>query len=173
MYKIGDIIIYGNQGVCRVDEIGSPNISGIDKERLYYTLSPIYSDGLIYIPVDTSIYMRPIVTKSEAKDIIRQIPKIETDIIENQNYKVMEECYKKLLSSHKCMDLIYIIKSIYNKRKSLKLQGKNLGQTDEKFKKIAEDLLDSEFSMALDIPKEEVNQYIEVSINKLKNEQIS
>lgn len=168
MYKIGDIIIYANQGVCRVDEIGVPDIAGIAKEKLYYTLSPIYGDGKIFIPVDTSMYMRPIATKSEVKDIIRQIPKIQTEIIENQNYKIMEDYYKKLLSSHKCVDLINIIKSVYDKRKVVKQQGKNLGQTDEKFKKIAEDLLHSEFAVALDIPKTEVNKYIESAMEKIQ-----
>lgn len=168
MYKIGEIIIYANQGVCRVDEIGVPDIAGIAKDKLYYTLSPIYGDGKIFIPVDTSMYMRPIVTKSEVKNIIRQIPNIETDFIENQNYKVMEDYYKKLLSSHKCVDLINIIKSVYVKRKVVKMHGKNLGQTDEKFKKIAEELLHSEFAIALDIPKDEVDQYIESAVGKMQ-----
>ncbi|QHI73704.1 CarD family transcriptional regulator [Aminipila terrae] len=168
MYKIGDLIIYGNQGVCRVDEIGIPDISGIAEDKLYYTLSPVYNDGKIFIPVDTLVYMRPVVSKSEAKNIIKQIPKIQAEIIENQNYKVMEDHYKKLLSTHKCTDLIYIIKSVYGKRKAVQLQGKNLGQTDEKFKKIAEELLNSEFALALDIPKNEVNKYIEESIKKIQ-----
>lgn len=173
MYKIGDMIIYANQGVCRVDEIGVPDITGITKDKLYYTLSPIYGDGKIFIPVDTAMYMRPIATKSEVKDIIRQIPKIQTEIIENQNYKIMEEYYKKLLSSHKCVDLINIIKSVYDKRKVVKQQGKILGQTDEKFKKIAEDLLHSEFAVALDIPKTDVNKYIESAMEKMqKGEEI-
>ncbi|WP_164914368.1 CarD family transcriptional regulator [Aminipila luticellarii] len=170
MYKIGDFIIYGNQGVCRVDEIGIPDVGGILEDKLYYTLSPVYSDGKIFIPVDTSIYMRPIVSESEAKEIIRQIPNIEANIIESQNYKTTEDYYKRLLSSHKCTDLIHIMKSVYAKRQAVKLQGKNLGHTDEKFKKIAEELLNSEFSMALDIPREEVHQYIEESIKKLKRE---
>lgn len=173
MYKIGDMIIYANQGVCRVDEIGVPDITGITKDKVYYTLSPIYGDGKIFIPVDTSMYMRPIATKSEVKDIISQIPKIEAEFIENQNYKMMEDYYKKLLSSHKCVDLINIIKSVYDKRKVVKQQGKNLGQTDEKFKKIAEDLLHSEFAVALDIPKTDVNKYIESAMEKMqKGEEI-
>ncbi|QIB69435.1 transcriptional regulator [Aminipila butyrica] len=168
MYKVGDLIIYGSQGVCRVEAIGLPEIGGIDPSKLYYTLSPVYSDGKIFIPVDTSIYMRPIVSKSEAKQIIQEIPHIQAEVIENQNYKAMEEHYKKLLSSHKCTDLIYIMKSVYVKRKAVRLQGKNLGQTDEKFKKIAEELLNSELAVALDIPRSEVNQYIEDSVNRME-----
>ena len=42
MYEIGQLIVYGNEGVCRVEEIGTPKISGVDKHRDYYTLAPIY-----------------------------------------------------------------------------------------------------------------------------------
>ena len=42
MYEIGQLIVYGNEGVCRVEEIGTPKISGVDKHREYYTLAPIY-----------------------------------------------------------------------------------------------------------------------------------
>ena len=33
MYEIGQLIVYGNEGVCRVEEIGTPKISGVDKHR--------------------------------------------------------------------------------------------------------------------------------------------
>ncbi|MBE6033865.1 MAG: transcriptional regulator [Clostridiales bacterium] len=167
MFKIGDIIIYGSQGACRVEDIGVPDISGIIQGKLYYTLSPIFVDGKIFIPVDTTIYMRPIITKEEAENIITQIPNIDTGIVENQNYKIMEDHYKKLLATHDCMDLILLIKSIYNKQQNVKMQGKNIGQTDEKFRKIAEDLLHSEFSIALEIPKSMVSQYIASSVEQL------
>lgn len=41
MYQIGDLIVYGGEGVCRVEEIGVPKISGINKQRQYYTLAPL------------------------------------------------------------------------------------------------------------------------------------
>lgn len=31
MYELGDYIIYGNHGVCKVEDIGSLDIAGIDK----------------------------------------------------------------------------------------------------------------------------------------------
>jgi len=115
MFKIGDIIIYGSQGACRVEDIGVPDISGIIQGKLYYTLSPIFVDGKIFIPVDTTIYMRPIITKEEAENIITQIPNIDTGIVENQNYKIMEDHYKKsiafqtrLRGGGERMDTIYV-----------------------------------------------------------------
>ena len=53
MYEIGQLIVYGNEGVCRVEEIGTPKISGVDKHRDYYTLAPIYREGKVFTPVDS------------------------------------------------------------------------------------------------------------------------
>ena len=41
MFEVGDYIICGNNGVCRVENIGPMKISGMKKDRIYYTLSPV------------------------------------------------------------------------------------------------------------------------------------
>ena len=44
MYQIGDYLVYGFEGVCRVEDIGSPKLSGISRDKLYYTLAPCSGD---------------------------------------------------------------------------------------------------------------------------------
>ena len=46
---------------------------GAEKNRLYYNLSPVYGSGTIYVPVDTKIFMRPVLSRREAMDLIRRI----------------------------------------------------------------------------------------------------
>ena len=70
MYEIGQLIVYGNEGVCRVEEIGTPKISGVDKHRDYYTLAPIYREGKVFTPVDSKVFMRPVITREEALALI-------------------------------------------------------------------------------------------------------
>ena len=43
MYCVGDIVIYGTQGICKVDALGPLPMSFADKKRQYYTLRPYYS----------------------------------------------------------------------------------------------------------------------------------
>ena len=64
MYEIGQLIVYGNEGVCRVEEIGTPKISGVDKHRDYYTLAPIYREGKVFTPVDSKVFMRPVISRA-------------------------------------------------------------------------------------------------------------
>ena len=36
MFEIGEYIVYGVKGVCRIEDITHIDISGADKDRLYY-----------------------------------------------------------------------------------------------------------------------------------------
>ena len=61
MFKINDYIVYGDNGICKVVDIGIPSIS-CNKNRVYYTLEPIYESGKIYTPVDNNhIIMRKLI----------------------------------------------------------------------------------------------------------------
>ena len=52
MFSIGEYVVYGVEGVCRVEEAGKLKVAGLDKNRAYYRLRPYYHDGTIYTPVD-------------------------------------------------------------------------------------------------------------------------
>lgn len=169
MYNIGEFVIYGSQGVCKVEGIEVPNIPELKNEKLYYVLSPVNVDGRILTPVDTSVFIRPVMTNSEAENVITQIPDIKPEVFEDRNCRVIEEHYKKYLSTHDCLDLVYLLKSVSVKGKMIKMQGKKLGSIDEKYRKAAEELLYSELSVALNIDKSDVEGYIAKSIEKMKS----
>ena len=69
MYQIGDLIMYGARGACRVKEITELDWSSADNGREYYVLEPLYKDDVIYVPVDnTKVFMRPIMSEQEVLD---------------------------------------------------------------------------------------------------------
>lgn len=160
MYQIGDLIIYGNQGVCKVEAVGIPDIPGVDKDRIYYTLCPLYQNGKIFTPIDTSVFMRPIITYTEVKQLIALIPSIREDVYNSSNVRLLEDHYQESMQTHNCYDLIKVIKTVYSKNEITVGQGKKLGQIDERFMKRAEDLLCGEFAVVLGIPKETVKSHI-------------
>ena len=167
MFAIGDLIIYGSEGVCRVEDIGVPDIFDSDNGHSYYTLSPLYRQGRIYTPVDASVFMRPVISKQEALDLISSYPDIDDEIIENRNIRILSEKYQETMNSHACSDLMKVLKSVYHKKQIMDQRGKKLGQVDEKYFKKAEDLLHGEFAVALNIPKEEVGSFIRNRIGEL------
>ncbi|MDD7403541.1 MAG: CarD family transcriptional regulator [Butyribacter sp.] len=160
MFQVGDYIVYGSSGVCEVKNVGTMDMSGIAKGRLYYTLLPVYSNGsTIYTPVDNEkIVMRKILTKEEAMERIRQIPEIEPLWIADE--KKREESYKEAMKTCSFENLIKIIKTLYLRRQSRLAGGKKLATIDERYLKMAEDGLYGELAISLDMKKEEMEAFI-------------
>ena len=42
MFKNGDYVVCGNNGICKVEDITTLSISGVDKNRQYYLLKPVF-----------------------------------------------------------------------------------------------------------------------------------
>lgn len=108
MYEIGQLIVYGNEGVCRVEEIGTPKISGVDKHREYYTLAPIYREGKVFTPVDSKVFMRPVITREEALALIDRIPQMTAQVYENSNLRFLNEHYQQCIQDYTCADLLQL-----------------------------------------------------------------
>jgi len=167
MFEIGEYIIYGNHGVCRVEDIGSLDIPGIDKSRKCYTLQPVFSKAsTLYTPVDNDkVLMRRVMTNEEAMELMEQIPDIPLLWIEND--KQREEVYKEALRSHDCANWIKIIKTLYVRRQERLSQGKKLTFTDEKYLNIAKNCLYGELSIALDLEKDKIEDLINERLEQL------
>ena len=170
MYQVGELIIYGPEGVCRVAEIGPLNMRGAQKGLDYYTLSPVYRDGKIFTPVDTTVYTRPVMTREEAETLIDRIPDIPEEIYENSNPRLLNEHYQAYLKSYDCMDLLRLIRAIYAKGRNAQGKGRHLGQVDERTIKRAMEMLHGELAVALDIPVDGVKDYITRRIEQLERE---
>ena len=68
MFQIGELVVYGSTGVCRVEEISGLNQPGEDREKRYYRLRPLWQDGVIYAPVDSrKVSIRPVISREEAE----------------------------------------------------------------------------------------------------------
>jgi len=163
MYKIGDMIVYGSTGVCRVLDITTPSFA-TEKDRLYYELSPLYQVGTIYIPIDTNVYMRPVISREEAEHLIDMIPQLHGEAYYTTRLQELIGHYEDALRTHDCSKLIELSMSLYVKKQELESKKRKLGQIDLRFLKRAEDLLFGEMSVALDISKEEVPTYIETRV---------
>lgn len=166
MFKIDDYIVYGGSGVCKVIDVGVPEISSFSGEREYYTLKPLYEDETIYTPVDnTRVLMREVISKEEANELISSIPTIEVDWI--PNIKDREEKYKNMMKNSDCEDFLRIIKEVSCKKQELMECGKKLSAIDTKYLKEAKEHLFGEFAVAIGIPKDDVDDYIRNSIKSI------
>lgn len=160
MFEIGEYIVYGGEGVCQVEAIGPLEKPGTAMGKLYYTLAPLYRDGKIYIPVDTSVFMRPVLSRKSAEELVRSIPDICGEAYEERSVRAVNEYYQNLLHSHSCTDMVQLIKTAYQKQEERHAHGGKPSQIDERYMKRAEDLLYGELAVSLGISKDQVCGYI-------------
>ena len=166
MFVKGEYVVCGNKGVCVVDDVTTLNISGIDKERQYYILKPVYMAGsTVCIPVDTAKEsMRRILSHEEADRLIESIPQIPRIVIAND--KLLEQEYRNCMKTNCCEEWIRIIKTIYQRKQKRMEAGRKVTAVDAKYFRIAEDNLYGELAISLNVEKNEVESYIIREMNK-------
>ena len=168
MYEIGEYIVYGVKGVCRIEDIAHIDISGADKNRLYYVLVPLGdASGKIYAPTDSEkMTIRKVISKEEASELIQELPEIELLWVPDDRQR--EARYKEALRTCDYRAWVSIVKTLYVRKRQRVEQGKKITALDEKYMKAAEDELYSELSISFGVPKEEMESYIKEKIKAIK-----
>ena len=160
MFSVGDYIIYGYEGVCKVEAIGHPELSGADKNRMYYRLTPYYRGGTIYAPTDGRISMRPVITKKELESLIPALPKLPVLCDVPADGKQAAVYYREILSGHSCRQLLQLCKTLYAKQTALAKSRKSVNATDLRNWKTAEEMVYGEFGFVLGMPPTDVKTYL-------------
>ena len=164
MFKVGDYVVYGNTGVCKIEDIGPLSIGSSDKE--YYTLVPVYGrNSKLYTAVDSDkVVIRPIMTKQESDALINEME--ELDALRIGDEKRREEIYKETMRTCDCKEWVRIIKTLYSRKMDRLSRGKKVTSSDERYLQMAEENLFGELAFSLQMPKEKVGEFIGEKIGK-------
>lgn len=161
MFQKNDLIFYGNAGVCRVESIGAPPKDyPVGEGKLYYKLVPLYEAGEIYTPVDTKVFMRPVLRPEQAKALLGRLTRIQPDGFENHRRNEMLEHYRTMLNSHSCEELVQLIKALHLRARQNIAQGRSPSTIEQDIKKRAEVLLYGELAVVLGSSMEEMEQQV-------------
>lgn len=167
MFKVGDFVVYGSDGVYQVDKVGPLNMSGVPKDKMYYTLvSPYMKGSKIFSAVDNrKVIMRAVMNRDEAMDLIDSMK--DMDLLEIQDEKKRNEVFKEALRTYDCRELVKIIKTLYVRQEQKIAVGKKNTAGDEKYFHIAEERLYGELAISLNMGKKEVKEYVEKRVAEL------
>lgn len=160
MFEVGEYIIYGRSGVCKIEKVGSLDIVSIEKGKIYYTLVPVYTkESKIFTPVDNQkIIMRRVISKEKAINLIENIK--DTDLLWVEDDKKREGIYKEALRKCDCKQLIKIIKTLYLRKQSRIEEGKKVLSGDEKYFNMAEENLYGELAISLDMDIDKIKNFV-------------
>ncbi len=165
--KVGDRVIYGFQ-VCEIVDIKPQTIGKIKRD--YYVLSPIFdAKNTLYLPTDNEklvAKMRKVLSEEEILGLIKSIPKSEGLWIEDDRDRA--ERYKAIIEKGEREELVKVIKTLFQRRETLKMQGRKLHTVDENLLARAEKMLHEEFALVLGIGKDEVAPFIAGQISALE-----
>ena len=113
--------------------------------------------------------MRRIMNKEEAQKLIEHIKEI--DLMWVQEEKRREQTYKDAIRTYDSRSLVQIIKTLYQRKRIRIKEGKKVLSSDEQYLRKAEELLYSEMSLALSIPKDQVGAYILETVEKQESQE--
>ena len=166
MYQIGDLVVYGSTGVCRVDGFCHPDGNS---SKLYYCLSPFYQSGVVHLPASMGqTALRPVMTAAEAEELLTQVSAIPVEICRERTIQQLSQRYQAILRSDDSLQLLSLILSIQEKRRQAEAQNRRLGMVDERYGRQAEKILFGELAVALDISMDDVPSLIAAHLHKHK-----
>lgn len=160
MYQIGDQVVYGIHGVCR---IADQEKRVVDRKMVtYLVLEPEGQEGSRYlVPIHNQTAMgklRPMLTPEQMKELLHSEEVRTFNWIRDENQR--KNTYRELITSGDRAELLRMIYTLYNHRKTQNAAGKKIHLADDNFLRDAEKLLSSEISVVMEIPQDEARNYL-------------
>lgn len=165
MFQVGQKVVYRHH-VCNIASIREGYFEGKD----YFELHAIFEKSLkLFVSVENAVEpeMRPVISREEALELIGSISKaetIETDTATSSTAALadrhLREAYDERLKSYAPEDLLPILKSVHKRTSERLERGQHITATDKKYFDLAESLLCDELSIALDVDRERIDEYI-------------
>lgn len=165
-YKKGDLVVYGNNGVCRIVDIKEMSFSSAAETTPHYVLSPIEGQSFtIFVPFDNEAALRRlrrVMTRQSIDSMLNSARDKSIEWIDSKNERAAR--FREIMKYGIKEELIVMMRCLYSKRAELVAIGKKLPSADEQLLKTAEQLVNNEFSCVLGIGTGEVGPYIRSSL---------
>ena len=156
MYKIGSIVVYGTEGLCKICDITERTFGKETSE--YSVLSPLSNEAEpVFVPKNNEKVlkrMRSILSRERASELLEAAPSEYGEWVENDRER--QQIYKQILLCGSSEDLLMMTRALYLHQIELLERGKKLHAADERFLKDAEKMLFEELAYVYNITVAEV-----------------
>ena len=160
MFQVGDLVVYGVHGVCR---IVSQEERRIDKKSVaYLALEPVgQGDSRFLVPLGNAAAMaklQRIMSKEELEAMLDPEKDEEDDWIRDENQR--KQVYRELITSGDRARLIRMVRTLYRHKAVRAASGRKNHLCDENFLHDAEKLLVGEVYVVLNLDTDQAREYI-------------
>lgn len=167
MYQIGEQVVYGIHGVCRVVDREERMIDR--KCVTYLALEPVGQEGSRYlVPTHNAAAMgklKAMLSKEELLQLMESREVYSDDWIRDENHR--KQTYRELISSGDRVRLMKMVRSLYRHKAAQTAAGRRIHLCDDNFLRDAEKLLTGEVAIVMGLDPEQAKQYLR---NKLKED---
>ena len=162
MFSVGSNVIYGSNGVCRIEQIRSECFSGEKKE--YYILTPVDDPKtIIYVPTDAgalTAQMYRLLTREELCSLMSR--QSEGELLEWINDpRERKEMFRHILQGGDRAQLLRMLRTIDERRLRQAEQGRKLYAADEEAFDRAQRRLHGEIAAVMHLRPEEVRAFVQ------------
>ncbi len=160
MYQVGEYVVYGVQGVCRV--LGKEKQLVNRKRVEYLVLEPLTrGESRFYLPTGNPNAMgkiRSLLSNQELTELMESKQICEDCWVAEENLR--KQRYRDLLAGADCILLMQMLRALYRYQNELFETGKRIHMCDENFLRDAEKLLCSEIGLVLELNPEEAREFL-------------
>ncbi|TKI53675.1 CarD family transcriptional regulator [Lysinibacillus mangiferihumi] len=158
MYNVGDVVIYSSHGLCSVEDICEQTFSDITKT--YYVLQPLNDSKLtIRTPIDNAKkQLRDVIKKEEAIQILQSFTSPGVEWIEQNTHRM--RFHVEIIKTGDRQKQANLLNTLLRKKFEYEANEKKFPNQEEKLLHSLQEIIFSEFSIALDKPSEEIYDYV-------------
>lgn len=160
MFEIGNLVMYGIHGVCRIVD---REVRTIDRKKMeYLVLEPVYQNSSrFFVPTanpNAMAKLRAMLSREELDSLLLSPAVRENCWIDDENAR--KQCYRELINAGDRVALLRMLHGLYAHRRNQEAAGRKFHLCDENFLRDAQRLIETEFSVVLGIPAEAVRDYV-------------
>ncbi len=161
MYQVGQQVVYGVHGVCRIVDMEDRRV---DRKTIsYFVLQPLQqADARFYVPAHNEnalAKLRPLMEKERLLELLSSRELQENQWIEDENRR--KQYYRQMITDLDFEEMIKAIHTLRVQKGKLTAAGKKFHLCDDNFLRDIQKLLRLEFSLVLEIPDGQLDAYLQ------------
>ena len=167
MLNVGECVIYGSHGLCKVRDILVPSFLERGKEKQYYMMiSAVDAGSVLYVPIEgAEDKIREVISADNAEELIDEIE--EVPVMKLPEGKKAEAVVMDIVKRNDACEMMSLVKSLNRIKAIREAEGKKFATLNERYLSITEKLLYTELAFALETSKDDIKQKVAYELSLL------
>ena len=161
MYQVGDAVLYGSNGICRIREVTRMESCGMVDD--FYVLKPVSSEATtVFVPLGSEILlsrMHPLLSPEAIRELLDSLEDAAPIWVENENQR--KTLYREIMNSGDRSAIFRVYLTLRRLRSEREKKGKHLRVSDERSYRETERIFFDEVSLVLGWSREEGETFLD------------